>query len=151
MGCSPLIALELGWAVTAVDARTERMPMTDGIEWVQSDLRDYEIGDFEAISMLGILYHLELKDQLDLLERCAGTMTILDTHVALEAEVNEGGYEGRFYTEPPDTMPSSWINPTSFWPTEDSLVRMLHESGYRFVFKLVPPPMTLDRTWYLCY
>ena len=145
------IAHELGWEVTAVDARTERMPMTAGIEWLQSDLRDYEIGDFDVITMLGMFYHLELKDQLEMLKNCAGTMTILDTHIALRAEITEDGYEGRFYTEVPDTPTSSWGNPTSFWPTEESLIRMLHDSGYRFIFKLTPPPMTLDRTWYLCH
>ena len=145
------IAHELGWKVTAVDARTERMPMTAGIEWLQSDLRDYEIGDFDVIALLGIFYHLELGDQLEILKNCAGTMTILDTHVALTAEVTEGRYEGRFYTEVLSKPTSSWINPTSFWPTEESLIRMLHDSGYRFIFKLTPPPMTLDRTWYLCH
>ena len=104
------IAHELGWEVTAVDARTDRMPMTAGIEWLQSDLREYEIGVFDVIAMLGIFYHLELKDQLEMLKRCAGTMTILDTHVALIAEVIEGGYEGAFYTEVPDTPTETLVH-----------------------------------------
>jgi SAM-dependent methyltransferase len=145
------IAQELGWQVTAVDARTERMPMTEGIQWVESDLRDFDVEGFDLVAMLGIFYHLELNDQLELLKRCAGTTTILDTHVALEVEVVEGGYEGILFTERSDIPTASWINPTSFWPTENALIRMLHDCGYRFVFRLTPPPMTLDRTWYLCY
>jgi Methyltransferase domain len=146
-----LIAHELGWEVTAVDARTERMPMTDGITWVQSDIRDFEIAGYDVISVLGIFYHLELDDQLELLKRCAGTTTIIDTHVALQADLVEGGYEGTSFAEVPGGLASSWINPTSFWPTENALIRMLHDCGYRFVFRLTPPPMTLDRTWYVCY
>ena len=144
------VASELGWAVTAVDARTERFPEADDIDWVQSDLRDYEIGNFDVISLLGIFYHLELEDQLKLLTRCSGTMTIIDTHVALRAEVTEGGYEGRFFSENLEVPTASWINETSFWPTEESLVRMLHANGFEFVFKLIPPPTRVDRTWYIC-
>ena len=50
-----LIAHELGWAVTAVDVRTERMPMTDGIQWIESDLRTFDIGAYDVITMLGIM------------------------------------------------------------------------------------------------
>jgi len=145
-----VIARDLGWAVTAVDARTERFPDSEGIEWIHSDLREYDIGDFDVVCLLGIFYHLELSDQLKLLTRCVGTTTIIDTHVALRAELEEGGYEGRYFSEDLSAPTASWINKSSFWPTEEGLVRMLHESGFSFVFKLIPPPTRMDRTWYVC-
>lgn len=144
------IAHELGWEVTAVDARTERMPMTAGIEWVQSDVRSFEVRDFEVICLLGIFYHLELGDQLDLLRRCAGSTTILDTHFATRAEVEEKGYQGRYFEENVDAPTASWRNAYSFWPTESSLIRMLGDCGYRFIFKLEPPTGP-DRTFYVCH
>ena len=146
-----MAAEELGWSVIAVDARRERFPQNDNITWVQSDVRDYEIGDHDVIVLLGILYHLELADQLDLLSRCSGSMTIIDTHVASRPEVTLGDYEGCYFNEDLRAPTASWLNETSFWPTEASLVRMLQASGYRFIFRLTPPPMTLDRTWYLCH
>jgi SAM-dependent methyltransferase len=143
------IAHERGWAVTAVDARTERMPMTPGIEWIHADVRDFPLDGFECICMLGLLYHLELADQLGLLRRAAGTLTIIDTHVALEATHEEGGYPGRTFQEDLEAPTASWGNPTSFWPTEDSLVRILHDCGFTAAFKLVPPYRE-DRTFWVC-
>ena len=101
------------------------------------------------VTLLGIFYHLELNDQLDLLRRCVGTTTIIDTHVALRAEIVEGGYGGRYFSEDLSAPTASGINQSSFWPTEEALVRMLHETGFTFVFKLIPPPTRIDRTWYI--
>jgi hypothetical protein len=144
-----LIARELGWEVTAVDARTERMPMTPGIEWVQADVREFPLDGYDCIAILGLLYHLELGDQLGLLARAAGTPTIIDTHVALRATHEERGYPGRTFTEDLEAPTASWRNPTSFWPTEDGLVRILHDSGFRTILKLVPPYRE-DRTFWVC-
>lgn len=142
--------------MTAVDARTERMPMTEGIRWIQSDVRTVDVADYDCIAILGLLYHLELKDQLDLLRRCAGTPTILDTHHALHSAITIDGWQGRIFVEA-DVTPqelaeiptASWGNPESFWATEPELVRMLHESGYRTVLALQPPILP-DRNFYLC-
>ena len=155
-GAFSLIAAELGWSVTAVDARTARMPMTEGIEWVEADVRDYDPSGFDCIALLGLLYHLELEAQLGLLRRCAGTTLILDTHHALLPEVSLGGYNGRLYREPGtseeerrDIATASWGNPESFWPTRESLVTMLHDAGHPVVLAL-EPQITPDRTFYLC-
>jgi Methyltransferase domain len=155
-----LIAHDLGWEVTAVDVRIERMPMTPGIDWVQSDVRAFEIepGRYDCICILGLLYHLELPDQLDLLARCAGTPTIIDTHVALTQDHEEQGYGGTLFKEVPNasveqhaaTATASWGNKLSFWPTEESLLRMIRDCGFSCAFKLAPPH-TLDRTFYLCF
>jgi hypothetical protein len=161
LGCGPGIfarlADGLGWQVTAVDARTERMPMTPGITWIRQDVRDADVSGYDAILMLGLLYHLELDDQLALLRRCSGTVTILDTHHSNAPTHQEGGYAGHTFTElPPEqeaalasTPTAAWGNMTAFWPTQPDLVRMLTDCGYATVLTRVPPTMP-DRTFYLC-
>jgi hypothetical protein len=150
-------ALEMGWRATAVDARTERMLMTPGIDWVQHDVRTYDVSGFDVIALIGLLYHLELADQLDLLRRCSSTVTILDTHHSNRPRVFEGGYAGHTFREIPEEDPdrlaatptASWGNMTSFWATQPDLVRMLLDSGFGRVLALVPPNLP-DRTFYLC-
>ncbi len=151
-----MIGRDLGWDVTAVDARSERMPMTDGIRWVQEDVRTFDVAGFDCIAILGLLYHLGLADQRALLQRCAGTLTILDTHHALHPSVTVDGWQGRMFAEPGATLEelariptASWSNSESFWPTRPELIRMLHEAGYRTVLALEPPILP-DRTFYLC-
>jgi hypothetical protein len=155
-GAFSQIGQELGWDVTAVDARTERMPMTDGIRWLQADVRTVEVAGYECIAILGLLYHLELDDQLALLRRCAGTPTILDTHHTPKPWVTIDGWQGYIFPEAEVTpeelarIPTaSWGNTQSFWATRPELIRMLHESGYRTVLAL-EPPLQPDRNFYLC-
>lgn len=151
-----LIAHELGWEVTAVDARTTRMPNTPGIRWIESDVRRFDVAGFDVIAILGLLYHLELPDQLALLRRCAATTTILDTHTSLHPDMTLDGYEGHVFREVAaaaeehlaDIPTASWGNLTSFWPTRGSLVRMLRDVGFGEVLVL-DPPITRDRTFYL--
>lgn len=145
-----VLATEMGWRVTAVDARTERMPDHPGIEWVRSDVRsfDFDPTEFDCIAILGLLYHLELDAQLALLGRCAGTTAIIDTHVALRAERSERGFEGRVFEEETAAPTAAWGNRQSFWPTEESLVRMLRDAGYA-TLKVVPAYRP-DRTFWLC-
>ena len=155
-----LAARDLGWEVTAVDVRTDRMPEESGIEWVQSDVRDFEIEQdkYDCISVLGLLYHLELEDQLRLLRSCAGTPTIVDTHVTRMTDYEKSGYLGTLFEEAPWATPeqraeiatASWGNETSFWPTEESLMRMFHDSGFAQVFRLIPSGEK-GRVFYLCF
>jgi hypothetical protein len=155
-GLFSLIGQELGWEVTAVDARLVRMPMLPGIRWIEADVRTFDVAGYDCIAVLGVLYHLGLVDQRALLRRCAGTPTILDTHHARRAKVTVDGFEGRFYREPgrsaeelAQIATASWGNAESFWPTRESLVRMLEDAGYRTVFALEPPILP-GRTFYLC-
>lgn len=147
-GLFALTAQRLGWQVTAVDARTERMPFADGIDWVHADVRDFPLEDFDVITILGILYHLELPAVLDLLRRAAGTTTIIDTHFALHPTIVEGGYEGKYYDEP-DTLLASVGNEKSFWPHRNALIRMLVDCGYVDIY-VMTPPYRPNRTFYLC-
>ena len=99
----------------------------------------------------------ELDDQIDLLRRCSGTVTILDTHHSTAPTHEEGGYAGHTFREIPEDHPTSledspraaWGNPTSFWATQPDLVRMLYDCGFGTVLALVPPTLP-NRTFYLC-
>jgi 2-polyprenyl-3-methyl-5-hydroxy-6-metoxy-1,4-benzoquinol methylase len=153
-----LAAQRLGWEVTAVDARTDRMPGTPGIEWVQSDVRSFgdgKLSDWDCIAILGLLYHLALPDVLRLLQRCCPTPTIVDTHVARggwwrqRRLTAQHGYQGRLFHEELEAPTAAYGNPESFWPTEDSLIRIFRDCGYETTLKLVPSYRP-DRTFWVC-
>jgi SAM-dependent methyltransferase len=156
-GMFSVAAHEMAWRVTAVDARSERMLMTPGIDWVQHDVRSYDVSGFDVIALIGLLYHLELPDQLNLLRRCSQAVTILDTHHSNRPNTDESGYSGHTFHELPDdeadslaaTPTAAWGNLTSFWATQPDLVRMLLDCGFARVLALVPPNLP-DRTFYLC-
>ena len=117
-GIFSIAAQEMGWDVTAIDARTERMPMTPGIMWLQQDIREADVAGYDVITLLGLLYHLELSDQLDLLRRCSSSVTILDTHHSLRPTHREGGYMGHTFRElPPDREAQLAATPTAAWAT----------------------------------
>ena len=146
-GSFSIAARDLGWAVTAVDARTERTPYAPGITWVESDVRDFEFEKVDVVAILGLFYHLERSDQLALLQRCAGMTTIIDTHVSLRPLVEDGGYVGHYFEEVLDAPTASWKNNMSFWPTEDSLLRMMartHPTQMK-----VLPEHAVGRTFYV--
>ena len=156
-GLFSVAAMEMGWKATAVDARSERMLMTPGIDWVQHDVRTYDVSGFDVIALIGLLYHLELSDQLDLLRRCSNTVTILDTHHSNRPTITESGYAGHTFHELPEeqadqlaaTPTAAWGNLTAFWATQPDLGRMLHDAGFGRVLALIPPNLP-DRTFYLC-
>jgi hypothetical protein len=167
-----VVAKELGWKATAVDARTVRFPDIDGIEWVHSDVRDFPVdpGSYDLVAILGLLYHLDLASQVELMSKVAHTPTIVDTHVATEADlvasphraslgpwVDTGGYRGRYYSEVKGgtdqeraaTATASWGNAESFWPDEPGQLRMFREAGFASVLRMSPPYL-YGRTFYLC-
>src|SRR5690625_1565140 len=151
-------AADAGWQVTAVDARDERFPNDDRITWVRQDVREVDLAGYDLILCLGLFYHLTLDDQLDLLKRTSGTPLILDTHVAtdqpthqLSDPIEDRGYHGRYYSETgwQTRATASWNNTQSFWPTPETLYRMLADHGYPAVFAGTPW-VTTDRTFFLC-
>jgi SAM-dependent methyltransferase len=165
-----LPAAQLGWEVTAVDARTMRTPdaekakdperaeLIKAVRWVESDIREFPIrdGEYDLICILGLMHHLEIKDQIQLLEQCSGTLTLLDVRVAPEIVVTEGPYEGLYFQEGGQNQEqrarlpqASWDNATSFRHTEESLLRLLRECGYSMVMPM-RPPHDLNYTFYFC-
>jgi hypothetical protein len=147
-------AAAMGWTVTAVDARPDRFPEDPKVTWVTEDVRTVDLSGYDVIACLGLFYHLTPEDQLNLLERCSGTPLILDTHVdngksthKLSARETVGSYTGSWYREA-GQLTSSWGNRRSFWPTPESLQRMLAETGYPVVLA-AEPWVVPDRTFFL--
>jgi hypothetical protein len=149
LGAGPCVfarrAVQAGYVVTAVDGRTDRVPDdldAESISFVQADVRDYPAGEYDAVSVLGLLYHLELHDQLELLRRHCRSTVILDTQVHISEAVTEhagewaqrivarDGYQGVQFPEGDNPM-ASIGNPSSFWHTEPSLLRLCEEAGYQ--------------------
>jgi hypothetical protein len=144
-------AVAAGWSVTAVDARTERLPADlTGITFVQSDVRDFDPAGYDCIVIVGLLYHLTLAQQEALLTKCAYTRVIVETQVHTPGYVpraalawgyrmvRKGGYRGVVFPEGDNPM-ASIDNPTSFWHTEPSLLRMFKRCGYLSVTIVEPP------------
>jgi hypothetical protein len=158
-GAFSLMAADMGWTVTALDARKKRFQDDPRIEWVVGDVREADLGAYDLIACLGLFYHLTLEDQLDLLKRASGTPIILDTHVSngapneFEPQLSPvrrvDGYEGRLFRELDAAHPTaSWGNEHSFWPTPEEQLRMLDETGYDV---LEAEPWYLPtRTFWLC-
>ncbi|WP_442577935.1 hypothetical protein ACSBOB_20530 [Mesorhizobium sp. ASY16-5R] len=145
------LAAKRGYDVTAVDGRNVRLPPDMGsVRFVESDVRTYDPSGFGVIANLGLFYHLELEAQKGLLSRCTyGAPVILETQVHVpeilephesrpwHAIVQQGSYEGVLFPENDNPM-ASIGNPTSFWHTEDSMLRLFADCGFREV-QLVEP------------
>lgn len=168
-GTFSLAAAGLGWQATAVDARTMRMPKAEAgdrsnraelirkVEWVESDVRSFPIGrdEYDLICIFGLMHHLRIKDQVNLLKRCSHTLTYLSVRVSPDILDEEGPYEGRYHQEAGDTQKerdqiafASWGNEYSFLHTEQSLTRLLRDCGYSKVLAM-RPPHKLNYTFYV--
>jgi hypothetical protein len=147
------IARDMGWVVTAVDARTERLPAPDkraGITFVEADIRSFDPSGFDTVAILGLLYHLPLEEQRALLTACSYTRVILETQVHTPGFVPPAaepwgrkvvvrqGLEGVVFPERKggalEGNPMASVgNPTSFWLTEPSLLELIDSCGYRSI------------------
>jgi len=166
-GAYAIEAANHGAQVVAVDARPQRMEQgracakrngVHGVEFVLDDVRRVSkdtYGSFDAVYLLGILYHLEAADAVRLIRRvremCAG-FVIIDTLVRpdplAKATVDFEDYEGRWHREHNDDdspalrlgrVLKSVDNTFSFRFTEDSLVRALEDAGFTSVLRASAP------------
>lgn len=162
------IAAGKGYRVTAVDGRDERKPEHLGaVSFVLSDIRDFNVEGYGIILMLGILYHLTLDDQRELLSRTKkGTKTIIDTQVHIpnlviadacrsrgnfaDREIQDGPYRGVLFPEENNPM-ASIGNATSWWHTEPSLLALFENTGHEKCLVFGPPYLSKygARKWYL--
>lgn len=165
-----------GAEVVALDGRPQRLESGQAIanELGLSNVR-FQIGDvrklpmenlgqFHIVLFLGLLYHLDLPDAVDVLSevsRACTDLMILDTHVALQSEGNFAyrgkEYAGRKVREHADTdseeiklrrLAASLDNVFSFFFTKDTLYKLLHDCGFTTVMEChVPlePTKTEDR------
>jgi len=121
-------------------------------------VREFPIqdGQYDLICILSLLHHLEVDDQVKLLKRCSGTLTLLDTRIAPEIVDTEGPYEGVYKHEHGETREerdqvptASWGNEVSFRHTEKSLLRLVWDSDYSNMIHMRPPHRE-NYTFYLC-
>jgi SAM-dependent methyltransferase len=159
-----------GFQVTAVDIRPpwnadgSPLPLERlrDLRFVQSDCRQFDVSGFDVVSIVGLLYHLTLREQIDLLSRCRGRTVIVDTEIFDDGAMSESarrriqapseslGYDGIDWMETEDVW-SSKGNSLSFWHTVPSLLRMFENAGARSVNVFEPAyrsPHGL-RQWYL--
>lgn len=141
------IAYCLGFPVTSIDARSERVP-TD-IDWpfIQEDIRHTDLHPYGIVCILGLLHHLWIEDQMDLLWKCRGKLVIVDAHCARKDDLHVGYYKGAEFQET-NTPTSSWGNEISFWHTEDSLRLLFDRHGFD-AEKILPEHAPLRAFWLL--
>jgi SAM-dependent methyltransferase len=143
-----VVALE-GRAASCERARwvTARLGL-DSIRFEVADVRAADItayGRFDLVLNSGLLYHLDAP--WELLARLAGVAPLMFiwTHYALDDRATErvvvGGTElrGARQREFGPQDPLSGLQPTSFWPTRDSLTTMLRLTGWSEVASDVQP------------
>ncbi|MDR7419230.1 MAG: class I SAM-dependent methyltransferase [Armatimonadota bacterium] len=171
LGCGEgVYAIEAGLRgaeVVALDARTERMALgaacgarhgLTNVRFVQDDVRRVTrqgYGQFDAVYVLGLLYHLDVPDVFSVLEHVADLCTrlvVIDTLISLEdereAEWRGQAYRGQRWREHGDDDPPevrrgrilrSIDNTFGFRFTRESLVRVLRDVGFTSVFECQAP------------
>lgn len=150
-------AVEKGFNVVAVDARSKRIPENIkkfGIKFIKVDInnKDFKPVGYDLICILGLLYHLTLDEQIALLKKCSYATTIIDTHYTNDFEILNKNYKGKYYIEGEEIRKdarSAYTSSHSFWHTEESLIKLIHDCGYEVVVKVVPE-VSKERYFYIC-
>lgn len=150
--------------IEAREANTEKSRFArdalalENITVVQDDVRNLSVekyGYFDVVLCLGILYHLDVPDVFDFVQKMADVckrVVIIDTHVGLtpnKSYVYKGEeYRGRIFSEhaPSSTkeerLKSLWAsvdNEESFWFTRPSLFNLLSRAGFSSVYTCQNP------------
>jgi len=156
-----------GAEVLAMDVRTERM--RDGaacaarhglgnVQFVEGDVRRAsreDLGTFDVVYLLGLLYHLNALEVFPVLDRMAGLcsrMMVIDTLVSLTAETvvqwREQRFEGQRCREhgdddAPEVRRSRLLRSVdstfAFRFTRGSLLRALHGAGFTSIHECHVP------------
>ncbi|MBD1938820.1 class I SAM-dependent methyltransferase [Microcoleus sp. FACHB-68] len=132
----------------------------NNIEIIQDDVRNLSLekyGKFDIVLCIGILYHLDVPDVFEFLEKISEvcqSFAIIDTQVSMVTETSalykEKEYWGRLYTEhDPNTtveervkvLWSSLDNLNSFWFTRPSLYNFLSQIGFTSIYECHNPPV----------
>ncbi len=162
-----------GFKVTAVDGRSTRIPFNEkNIRWVVMDIMDFSLIGYDTVLFCGLLYHLTLKQQLEILKQIDCKTLIINTHFAeLQGDkiLNEfqkdklsmpnsghgSKYKGLIYKECDDldeleSRPLAALNEKeAFWPTLESLEDMVRSVGFTS-FEVLTPYIFENRTFIIC-
>ena len=136
------------------------------LSFIQEDVKHIArlgLDPFEVILCCGLLYHLDTPFHTirDLSDLCSDSgLLFLDTHLApgpdamdickyrndlgeiTTLEFDRVPYPGRWYTEwedAPSDEHHPWAsvsNEKSFWPTHESLIKALYNSGFRQIYEV---------------
>ncbi len=105
------------------------------VAFIEANLETYplaSLGRFDAVYCVGLLYHLP--KPWELLTRLQGVSDViyLNTHYcrASRAARTVDGYEGADWRESGFKDPLSGLSTWSFWPTLNSLSKMLLDAGF---------------------
>lgn len=103
-------------------------------------------GEFDVVLCLGLLYHLDGPEVIEMAERLASVCrgyAVIETQVGLSrrATVHHGGrrHSGIWYAEDVAQPGASLDNPRSFWPTRASLLNLLADAGFTSVVEVLNP------------
>jgi hypothetical protein len=121
----------------------------DQLSIVQSDVRniDHEqLGSFDVVLCLGLLYHLPSHDLLPFMHSLAklcGRFMVLETQVSIRPRRSfpaEGrSYHGRAVPEDPAFLGAAVDRQDSFWLTRPSLLNMLSAAGFSSAMEILNP------------
>lgn len=136
--------------IDAIDVRSERMVNNKNVTFYKRDIRDVSNGLYDIIYMLGILYHLDFPDSLNVLKnlRKMSNILIIDTHISLSSKDVVGGFCGKRYREHPlnstleqkqKNLKASIDNEWSFWYDKSSLLKALTSVGYTTIYEVLVP------------
>lgn len=132
---SEIVAVE-GRDYNIAKARfAQRLLGISEVTFIEANLETYplaSLGRFDAVYCVGLLYHLP--KPWELLARLQGVSDViyLNTHYcrASRAARTVDGYEGADWRESGFKDPLSGLSTWSFWPTLNSLSKMLLDAGF---------------------
>ena len=123
----------------------------NNLEFYQADARILTkelYGTFDVVLCIGLLYHIDVPDVFEFVERLSDICTdlaIIDTHVGLTPDKSytykEREYWGTSYfefapgTDATNLLSASLDNTESFWITALSLYNLLSEAGFTSAFE----------------
>jgi SAM-dependent methyltransferase len=139
----------------AIEALRDRHGIAAGRLRVEvADVRDLDwsaLGRFDVVVCSGLLYHLELDDQVALtraMRAACDRLAFVDTEVAWGPVERRGGYAGHSFREHDPgagaaeraaARLASLDNTESFWLTRASLHALLHDAGFSSSWELGAP------------
>ncbi len=129
------------------------------LRFIRGDIKEVlpQLEPFDIIFAAGILYHVDDPHSLlKAIHAICQDFVIIDTHVAPNnsTDLINRTFDGRIYkgctyreydlntpkTKVDNFLWAAYSDHESFWPLEDSLVQMLFDVGFSFVFKVYPSP-----------
>ncbi len=146
-----IIAKNSGFRTAAIDSRSERIPKEFkelGIDFKLSNLEDLQNINQDICLLFGIFYHLELCQQIDLLNKINSKITLIHTLILnnnsieafdLKHRTKLGNLDFAIYKEGNGRnarAKASMNNYFSTWHTEESLKNMFLNAGFKTFEKL---------------